>query len=81
MMHFALLTVVVNFFLHICIYNYRGPPALQASLIFFSNAPYSSRPCTGSFVINPTHRLAAETIKVWWDHNISSKNFVHEVSL
>ena len=50
----------------------------DTAFIFFSNAPYSQRPCTGGIVLNMKHALAAKLIQAWWDVDIPYNNFAHE---
>jgi hypothetical protein len=50
----------------------------KASMIFFSNAPYSHRPCTGGMLVSISHENSVQLLADWWNWDIPYNNFAHE---
>lgn len=56
----------------------HSPKVSQSPLIFFSNAPYSHRPCTGGMLVQTHNDMSSTLLADWWNWNIPYNNFAHE---
>jgi hypothetical protein len=53
-------------------------PFDETCLVFFSNLPYNSWPCTGIFLVDLQNPHTSDLLLEWWNFNDAAMNWVHE---